>query len=146
MYNSAHLWWCFISTSESHYLLLTYILVLTGNVNVSRKALFQKIICSEENYLAFVGILVKSIYLRIVSDASFSPATSPKGRAITDEPPPIPNPNPIPPCSFNPSSISISFLHVFLHLILPSYNWPSSPRTLSFAYIFPSQTLSLHMT
>ena len=35
-----------------------------------------------------------------------------------------------------PPSISNSFMHVLLYLILPSYNWPSPPpRTLSFTHI-----------
>ena len=34
------------------------------------------------------------------------------------------------------SSISNSIIHVLLHLILPSYNWPSSPPRTCLAYIY----------
>ena len=38
-----------------------------------------------------------------------------------------------PPCLFNPSpSIINSIVHVFLHSILPFYNWLSSPRHLTY--------------
>ena len=60
-----------------------------------------------------------------------------KGMTTVEEPPPLPI-HTLSPClckSF--PSISFSFIHVLLHLILPSYNWPTSPiRIFNFNHIY----------
>ena len=72
-------------------------------------------------------------YLSIVSDASRNVAQGDgHGRRASASPYQT-----LPPCQFNPSpSISNSFMHVLLHPILPSYNWPSSsPRIHNLTHI-----------
>ena len=70
-------------------------------------------------------LLRLSIYLSIVSEALFPLETSLNGwsKQMNIH------------LSVSTHSINTSFMHVFLYPILPSYNWPVSPRTLNFFHI-----------
>lgn len=57
MYSYSHLLWCFISATESHYKVLSYILVLIENVTVNVNAFCEHMICRQANYEAFVDVL-----------------------------------------------------------------------------------------
>ena len=96
--------------------------------------LFNVTVIMDPKYLKHsISLSSSPIYLSIVSDASFSPETFPKG---AEDPPLLPM-HTLPPCLFKPSlSISTSFMQIFLYTILPSYNWPFSlPKPHNFTHI-----------